>query len=262
MNLLLYISILPVILLLLYIYNKDKNKEPKELLIRMFLFGVFTFIPVCIFEGLLSFIFEIDNTDNLLWLFISVFCMIGFVEEFFKWIVVKIIGYDSREFDEVYDAIVYCVCSSLGFAFIENLLYIFESGISTGILRAFTAIPVHTCNGVIMGYYLGIAKLMQVNGNSCYKRYLLLSLFMPVLAHTVYDFLLMSKNVLLIFIWFVIYIVFVIKCAKIVKKVANDEKKIYIDNSLIDNVNDVYYCSNCGNPCETTYCTKCGYKNI
>ena len=254
MNSLLYISVLPVILLLFYIYSKDKHKEPGKLLFKMFVFGIISFIPIIIFEELLSLVFDVNNSKNLISLFIAVFITIGVVEEFFKWLIVRVIGYNNREFDEVYDAIVYSVCASLGFAVIENLLYIVTKGFSTGLIRAFTAIPVHTCNGVIMGYYLGIAKKLDINSDINYKKYLIFSLLMPIVAHTVYDFLLMSKDITLIFVWFVSYITFVIICLKVIKKVSNSEE--YISNNK-----DIHYCMNCGSFCETNYCSRCGYKN-
>ena len=57
------------------------------------------------------------------------------------------------------DAIVYGTLISLGFATFENLQYVYYSGGSPdliAIIRAFTAIPLHACCGIIMGYYFGL----------------------------------------------------------------------------------------------------------
>ncbi|MGQ9701154.1 MAG: PrsW family glutamic-type intramembrane protease [bacterium] len=51
-----------------------------------------------------------------------------------KWI------YNQIEFDEVMDGIVYCVASSLGFATVENIIYVLDRGAGTGILRAFLSV--------------------------------------------------------------------------------------------------------------------------
>ncbi len=220
------ISILPVLVLIIYIYNKDKNKEPIKLLRKIFIGGIFSFVPILICEGIFSSFFDIYNYKNLFMLFLTTFLGIGLIEEVFKWVVVYIFTFKNKDFDEVYDAIVYAVCSSLGFACIENILYIITSDITTGIYRAVTAVPVHACNGIVMGYYLGLAKKRSVNNDEKSNKYLILSLLMPILAHTIYDFLLLSHNKTLVFIWFVMYVAFFSMCMKTVKRVAEREERI------------------------------------
>lgn len=254
MKFLVLIAVLPVVFLLRYVYNKDKNREPKELLKKIFWYGVLTVIPVSIFEFILDDIFTTDTYSNYIGLFISVFCGVALIEELFKWIVVKYVCYNDKEFDEIYDAIVYSTYSSLGFAFLENLLFVLLYGSITGIFRALCAVPGHACYGIIMGYYLGLAKSNEIkNSRKDEKKYLFLSIFIPTLLHTLYDFILFSHVVLLYFIWIIYLIVLFYNCYRIVKKVS--------DNNVIL-VNRHRYCSNCGKECDTNYCIYCGHKNI
>ena len=153
--LLLIISILPVYLVARYIYKKDKDKEPRSLIIKLFLGGLGAFVLTIIITLLLSLFFPSllsDTMDtDLISLFFHVFFGVALIEEFSKWIFVYNISYNSKEFDQMYDMIVYAVFVSLGFACIENIFYVFEHGFGTGIIRGLLAVPGHACDGVFMG---------------------------------------------------------------------------------------------------------------
>ena len=188
MNILIAAAVLPVALLCAFIYNKDPNKEPKGLLAKLFIFGFFSAIPVIVVELLLGKLFPTSGLSSFLSMFINVFISIALVEEGFKWIITKIIGYNNKEFDEIYDIIVYAVFVSLGFACIENILYVLSNGLGNAIMRAITSIPGHTCFAVLMGYFFSKAKLNDVNKNYGLKsRNILFSILAPTVAHTLYD---------------------------------------------------------------------------
>lgn len=192
MNYLLAAALLPVVALLYFIYQKDNHKEPKKVLTRLFVSGCLTVIPILFFELFLAELFPTDDIYDFLTLFINVFLSVALVEEGFKWIVVKIFGYNNHEFDEIYDIIVYSVFASLGFACIENIVYVFTSGFGTAIMRAITAVPGHTCFAVAMGYFMSKAKINDINKkNSLAIRNLVLSLLVPTLLHTCYDSIVM-----------------------------------------------------------------------
>ncbi len=175
----------PVLLFLFFIYNKDTAKEPAKLLRKSFLWGVFIVIPAIIFETILdSFNFF---SSPFMHSFYKSFFVAGLVEEGLKyWILYKLI-WNNKEYDQHYDGIVYAVFVSLGFAFIENIFYVFEHGISTAILRAFLAVPGHGFFGVIMGYFFSLAKFSNENNR---KSLLRLSLLLPIVFHGLYDFIL------------------------------------------------------------------------
>lgn len=188
MNILIAAAVLPVALLCAFIYKKDPNKEPMSLLAKLFIFGFFSSIPVIVVELLLGKLFPTSGLSSFLSMFINVFISIALVEEGFKWVITKKLGYDNKEFDEIYDIIVYAVFVSLGFACIENILYVLSNGLGNAILRAITSIPGHTCFAVLMGYFFSKAKLNDVNKNSSLKsRNMIFSILAPTIAHTLYD---------------------------------------------------------------------------
>ena len=280
MSSLLIIAILPVVFLCWYIYAKDYHKEPKSLLSKVFFLGFFSFIPILICELILSIFFNPSTVSSFVLIFIFTFLSVAIVEEGWKWIVVKKSAYNNKEFDEVYDIIVYSVFASLGFACIENILYVLGNGVGTGFLRALLSVPGHTCFGVIMGYFLSRAKIASINNNhSLYARNHLLSFFMPALFHTMYDALIFYYSVTMesaIYGLFIIYhIASVVICIWIVRYVSKVQETINssVQNGLIegdgnghvvfhntDNV-DIHFCPVCGSSVnEGRYCGKCGCK--
>lgn len=253
MRILVLIAVIPIILILKYIYNKDKDSEPRELLKKIFWYGVLTVIPVFILEVILNKCFPTDNYTSYIYLFISIFCGVAIVEEIFKWIVVRYFCYNNKEFDEIYDAIVYTTFSSLGFACLENLLFVLLYGTGTGVIRAFCAVPGHACFGIIMGYYLGMAKSANIKKDSNSERKnLVLSILIPTILHTVYDFAIFTHNLWFYLLWFIYIIILFSVSFNIVKRVSNNNKLF---------INRIRYCGNCGKECDTNYCGYCGYKN-
>lgn len=254
------ISIIPVFLLGIFIYEKDKQKEPTKLLIKLFLGGIGSSILVIIIsliQSSLNKILEILPTEtsemNTLELIIYVFLGIALVEEFCKWIVAYKISYKNDNFDEFYDGILYCVFVALGFALFENLLYVYSNGIGTGIIRALSAVPSHACDGVIMGYYLGLAKISNINNNKKLKnKNLILSIIVPTLTHGIYDYCLFSGKTILILFFYIYVIITYIYVYKKINKVSSINRKIKYKNN---------YCPNCGYKVEDNYCPNCGRKN-
>ena len=206
---LLAVSLAPVILLLLYLYKRDKyEKEPKKLLAKALIFGALTVLPVFFIETWLSGYW--DNKYNypankLLTAAYDSFIVAAFTEELFKFSVFIIFIWSNKNFNEKFDGIIYAVYISLGFAAIENIMYVFGSGIGTGLIRAFTAVPAHTIFGITMGYFLAWAKFNPS------KRfiYIALSISVPIALHGFYDFILMSQHNILLLL-FIPYLIFMI----------------------------------------------------
>lgn len=199
-------AVLPVLILLILIYRLDRfNPEPKALLLKLYFLGMLSVIPILIVEIILDALnifryFETDLTNAY-----DAFIVAGFTEELYKWIIVIVFVYRSREFDEYIDGIIYCVFVSLGFATIENIFYVLDGSYSVAILRAFLSIPAHMLFGVSMGYYLSISKFSISKAQK--SRYMVLALVIPILLHGIYDYLLMSSIpfMLLAFIPFMIW---------------------------------------------------------
>lgn len=166
-----------------YIYLKDHHeREPIGLLLRAFFFGILSVIvTLLISEGIDQFI-TIDPS-SLSEQAVHAFIIVALVEEFSKFIFVRGILYNSSHFNEPFDGIVYSVMVSMGFATLENVLYAFNGGMGTALMRMFTAVPAHATFAVLMGYYLGKAKFEHKKGY-----YALHALGVATLFHGAYDY--------------------------------------------------------------------------
>lgn len=128
---------------------------------------------------------------NFLQSFYNAYFVAAGCEEALKWIILYWIIWKSKYFDEHYDGIIYAVFVSLGFALLENLLYVYSGGLGVALLRAFMAVPGHGFFAVAMGYYLSLAKFGEVEKR---KSYLIKSFFVPLTLHGTYDFILMYTS--------------------------------------------------------------------
>lgn len=199
---LLTLAIAPVLIIAIYIYIRDKyEREPLSLLLKALLAGGLSTIPIIFVNGWLE--GYADYFSGLQRVGYIAFVVAAFVEEFFKFTVLYLLIWRNREFNEKFDGIVYAVFISLGFALVENIMYVVSYGEVTGYMRALTAVPAHALFGVTMGYYFAFAKF----GSKRRELNFVKALFWPILLHGVYDFILMSQNrfYLLLFIPFIFY---------------------------------------------------------
>ena len=206
---LLLLAIAPGIAFGLWIYLKDKyDKEPLDLLFKVFILGCLCTIPTLIVENILT---HLNIFDGLLSVAYISFIVAGFTEEYFKRLVVLKSAFSSKYFSEKLDGIVYCVFSALGFATVENILYVFFNtsmeALQIGVNRALISVPAHMLFGVAMGYYLSLYKYCSDNTRKC-KSYLSKSLYIPILLHGIFDFILMSnlRWAMIVFIIYVLYL--------------------------------------------------------
>ena len=183
---LLAISILPVIVLMIYIYRQDKyEKEPLGLLALTFFGGMIAIPMTLIMVGITNAVYYSDSV------FHSAFIEAGFPEELSKFVILFLIIWWNKNFNEHMDGIVYATFVSLGFACVENILYVLGGGIGTGIMRAVISVPGHFLFGVLMGYFLSLAKF---NENKKFL-YILLAILVPACVHGMFDWLLMAAEV-------------------------------------------------------------------
>jgi RsiW-degrading membrane proteinase PrsW (M82 family) len=187
---LLIASITPVLIFLYLIFRKDKNKEPISLLAKCFFGGFISIIITLLIDIPIMSLGHLFQTPFLKSFFDS-FIVAAIPEEFSKFIILYWIIWKSKFFDEHYDGIVFAVFVSLGFALVENIVYVFEHGMRIAFFRAILAVPGHGLFAVAMGYFLSKAKLKS---DGDHKRYLALSLLVPMLMHGIYDFIIMYAN--------------------------------------------------------------------
>lgn len=208
--LLFILALLPVILLGYVIYSKDKEKEPIKLLIKLFLGGILSAgLTLGVSYLLNSYLTSFSYYPEMkgLSLFIYTFFFVSLVEELSKFIATYFISYHNKEYDQFYDMIVYAVFISLGFAWIENLLYVYEGGFKIALLRGLVAVPTHVSVAVFMGYYLSLAKVAELNHYSSKIKYLLFSILVPTILHGIYDYLIYSSNYFCIYLYYLFILI-------------------------------------------------------
>lgn len=185
----LVLAVAPTVFLVRYFYRLDKAKpEPRGLVLKVFLFGVLSALVAIPLELMVSSFEGLFALGHLGVLLFRAFIVAGLVEEFIKLTVVQLTAYRAGAFDETMDGIVYTVVAGLGFACLENILYVVGRPLSIGLIRAFTAVPLHTLASGLMGYWVGQAKFAPSPAEE--RAWMRRGLAIAVLVHGLYDFLL------------------------------------------------------------------------
>lgn len=223
-------AITPVVLFFYLIYNKDTLKEPLGLIFKCFVGGILSVLPAMILSSASE---SLNVFSSPFWRsFHTAFFSAAISEESSKFLLLYLIVWKNKEFDQHYDGIIYAVAVSLGFAGVENILYVIDGGLPVAILRSILPVPMHGFCGVFMGYFFALAKFSFGNER---KWYLIYSILFPIVVHGVFDFLLMYSAsgeipeliLLLIAIIFTFFIVYMWKKGlnKIKKHIGRDDNK-------------------------------------
>lgn len=170
-------ALLPAIVLCVYIFIKDRaEKEPVGLLLALFGLGALACIPASYIESVLLWaineIFSIFATEYngelvlsgfgyRIYQIFNNFVGIALVEEGLKFLAMFFVTRKNKNFNSLFDGIVYAVFVSLGFAAFENVMYVLNNGWINALLRAVTAVPGHMFNAVIMGYFYSYWHLYE-----------------------------------------------------------------------------------------------------
>lgn len=187
---LLALAIAPGLAIAMFVYEKDKlDREPFHLLIKSFFLGAFSVLPALGLEALagqVGYTIALTAMSNA-----SYAAIVGFSEEISKFAFLLWFAYPRKEFNEPFDGITYGVMIAMGFATFENIFYVVDGGIQIGLLRMFSAVPAHATFGVMMGYFVGMAKFKHQDYISPLK---IAGLLTAALFHAAYDFCLFMSN--------------------------------------------------------------------
>lgn len=203
---LLKLGLAPSIIVLFYIFIRDKyEKEPIKLLFTGVIFGIIITAPIVFTENIIM--KYMPSGGKYVYAFYTSFIVASAVEELFKYIILYFLTWRNKNLNERFDGIVYSVFISLGFAGLENLLYVLNpnlGGVRTAILRAVFSVPGHGLFGVCMGYYFALAKFEPEKRT----KFMISALFIPFFMHGFYDFILLAEIPygMIIFIIFVVYL--------------------------------------------------------
>lgn len=195
LGLLIVVAAAPSLFLLTFFYLKDRyEREPLLHILMAFGLGLYSMIAA---QGMAT---TAEGWVSAEWLatggewarVFDAFVLSGAIEELAKWVVLILAIYHWDEFDEPLDGVVYGVAVALGFATLENFLFVLRLGLGVAWQRALFAVPAHALFGATMGYYAGRAK--HGDGDPTARpgatlwRDRLFCLFLPILFHGLYDY--------------------------------------------------------------------------
>ncbi len=236
------IAVVPAIILVFMIYRQDKiEREPFGLLFKLFVFGALSIIFALLCEefgtGFAENFFD-DRYSESFYLF-DTFIVVALSEEAGKYLAFKLAVRKRREFNYTFDAMVYAACVGIGFAVPENVLYVMDGGLSTALLRMLTSIPGHVSFAVFMGYYLGFARESQAKGDErSFRRNKIKALWVPVLLHGFYDYLLTTELDFAVLVFILYIIVLDILAIRLVRKAAREDREIALSRHICVNSNE------------------------
>ncbi|WAH39082.1 PrsW family glutamic-type intramembrane protease [Alicyclobacillus dauci] len=181
------LAVIPGLLLLVFIYTRDHlHPEPKRQVFRLFILGAAIVFPAGLLERMMMNTqgFAEGGIEGRL---ITAFFVAGMIEEFLKAAIFDRAVLGTRLIRGPVDCVVYAAAIGLGFATVENILYVTSTGLVTAVVRSVTAVPAHFMFAIIMGYQF---SKVQFNGRNKAYAYIL-----PALTHGTYDTFALSASV-------------------------------------------------------------------
>ncbi len=232
---LLLAALVPAAFLMVQVYRLDRiEKEPAGLLLKLVLFGALSGMVAGAIEGALTRVLDVTLGGDMLRLVLENFLAVALVEEACKrWVVLKF-AWNHPAFDYRFDAVVYCVFSALGFAALENILYVAEYGFAVAVSRALLSVPGHCFFAVYMGIYLGQAKMAERAMQRYYielpdespGQYLRASLLVPTLLHGFWDFSLSVGGWLMTILFYLFVLAFFIDAYRKLRFAAGSDEQL------------------------------------
>ena len=251
-SVLLILAVLPAVVVMFFVWKMDKReKEPFKLLLQLFGLGalstIFAIILELVFSHILSGMtaswipelpYGVDEEEGaeymsfahrLIYQLLSNFIGIALVEEAGKFMMLHLKAWKSPEFDYSYDAVVYAVATSLGFATVENVLYVFMpgGGLSVALLRAVLSVPGHAIFAVFMGWFYGRAKYAKFTDNKkSLRKNMWLTLLVPTALHGFYDFCLTMGDTPFVIAFFIFEIAVMIVAILLIRHLSNYDQQV------------------------------------
>lgn len=223
---LLFLALIPGILIIIFIFRKDKvESEPTSLIIKLLILGAVSCIPAIFAEtfmgGFKPAEFIEGSVGNALF---NAFLVAALCEEVCKFVLLWLGSWKNRSFNYRFDGIVYGVCVAVGFALLENVMYVLSGGLYVALMRGVLAVPLHAFCGVYMGIHYGAAKRYSIEGQHG-KAWgsVFLALFAPFLIHGIYDSLAFMGEYGTTFILLAFVLLMYIVAIKVVNKYSRED---------------------------------------
>lgn len=226
---LLLAALLPAVFLLVRVYRLDKiEKEPFFLLALLVLLGALSgFAAVFLETALLRLTRMLWFEESIGFTVMENFIAVGLCEEICKLAPVKLVAYKNPAFNYRFDAVVYCTASALGFAALENVLYVAKYGLSVAVSRAVLSVPGHFFFAVFMGFFLGEQKAAQVYCNRARQKHMrVLTWLVPTLLHGFWDFCLGFDSLMMNAIFLLFVLIFFLFADRLLKTAAARDREL------------------------------------
>lgn len=169
-----FFALAPSTIWLLFYLHKDRHPESKKMIVRVFAYGVAATIPAAALEVLLEPKLALLPLSPLFISGIYFFVVVGMTEEIFKYLAARESVFASSELDEPLDVMLYMIISALGFAALENLLYLlqqcagefaaalcqesfFQNSVALTIQRFVGATFLHALTSGTFGYFVALS---------------------------------------------------------------------------------------------------------
>jgi RsiW-degrading membrane proteinase PrsW (M82 family) len=184
---LLLLALVPVFLILVSVDRQDLRPEPRSVVWITLLLGALSAAPVALVElgsdALFADLLREVRWGNIPRTLFTALLGAALPEELAKFSVLYLYVRRHRAFDEPMDGLVYGAAAALGFAGVENVLYVLDGGARTALLRGLIAVPGHAFDGMLMGSLLAVGMVRPRSRG----RYTALALLLPTICHTLYD---------------------------------------------------------------------------
>lgn len=199
----LIIAILPSIFWLwIYLREDRRDPEPRKMILKLFILGIFAGILSLIAEFILAYflgggqvedsiVFQNSGKNNFWGSFLIYILAAPLIEESLKYSVIKKFAFPAKSFNQVIDGVIYAVSVALGFAMLENFIYF--SGFFSGsgyffaggfIYRTFFSTLLHSLSTGWMGYWIGRARFAGFERT----KLLAVGLVFAIIIHIVFNF--------------------------------------------------------------------------
>ena len=224
------LAVLPAAFLMRYIYRQDAiEKEPRGLLVRVTVFGVIAAFVSMLLESLGQAVLGLTRIDphSRLYTILLAFLVVAVVEEGSKYFLMHLQVWKHPAFNFRFDAIVYSVFASLGFAAMENIMYVFGFGLQVVLARALLSIPAHMSFAVVFGIFYGRARgYANCGQQGAAGANILFGFLMAVLFHGFYDSCAMIGSTLSMTLFTLFMVVIYITIFLVVRREARTDEPV------------------------------------
>lgn len=200
-------GIIPALLWLWFWLREDsRHPEPRLLMLLTFLIGMISVLVVLPIQKLFNGLGVPEDILVIVW---------AAIEEIIKFGAIWIIALNSKAADEPVDFAMYMIIGALGFAALENALFLIDPidlgdstvALITGNLRFLGAMLLHAVSSASVGIMLGLSFY---RGWFAKKVYLVLGLGGAITLHSVFNFLIINNDQSLLNVFSLLWVVTII----------------------------------------------------